>query len=48
MFFLVAVAGAVVFERFFDKWADDFWEKQNQGLLWKHIKDNYGSENSTE
>lgn len=31
-FVLAAVAGGVVFERFFDKWIDDLWENQNQGV----------------
>ncbi|XP_074029522.1 ubiquinol-cytochrome C reductase complex subunit oxen [Leptinotarsa decemlineata] len=38
---LAVVISAFAFERTFDLAADYIWETNNQGKLWKHIKDNY-------
>ena len=31
-FYVSVLVGAVVFERIFDKWADDLWENMNRGV----------------
>ena len=34
---IVIVAGAFMFERFFDPFVDGLWSRQNQGKLWDHL-----------
>ncbi|VEN51253.1 unnamed protein product [Callosobruchus maculatus] len=38
---LACIASAFFFERTFDLVTESFFEKYNEGKLWKHIKDKY-------
>ncbi|XP_050499464.1 cytochrome b-c1 complex subunit 9 [Diabrotica virgifera virgifera] len=41
---LAVVVSAFFFERTFDLATDTFFERYNEGKLWKHIKDKYEQE----